>query len=197
MNGAVDIVVHCMKDLATVLPDGIEFCAIMERGKVADAVLINPKHIELANAVCAESSSCCHGPSKLLSALPEGSVIGTSALRRQATLSRLHPNLTYKDIRGNVGTRIGKLDSGDYDAIILANIGLERLELSERIACTLDVDTYQYAVGQGALAIVCREGDEKTKKIIYDALHHEVTGWECYAERGLLAGLQGGCKGAF
>lgn len=185
-----------MKDLATVLPEGIEFCAVMERGKVADSVLINPKHIELAKSVCGSENNCA-GPSKLLSALPDGAVIGTSALRRQATLSRLHPQLTYKDIRGNVGTRIGKLDSGDYDAIILANIGLDRLGLADRVACKLDVETYQYAVGQGALAIVCREGDEATKKIIHDALHDNTTAWECYAERGLLAGLQGGCKGKF
>ena len=103
---------------------------------------------------------------ELLNSLPEGSVIGTSSLRRLAQLRHHFPHLKFKDVRGNVNTRLGKLDAGEYDAIILAAAGLERLGMSDRIHEIIPASISLHAVGQGALGIECRSGDEDILKII-------------------------------
>lgn len=160
LEGKIDIAVHCMKDLATVLPTGLDFLATMDRGLVEDSVVLHPKHMAAFNEYKANNPEYGTKPgvSAALSILPQDAVIGTSALRRQASLARFHPQLVCKDIRGNLNTRLSKLDDGQYDAIILAKIGLQRLGLGDRIAEILESSVYCHAVGQGALAIVGRLG---------------------------------------
>lgn len=130
---------------------------------------------------------------KQLDTLPEGAVIGTSSLRRLAQLRHHYPHLTFKDIRGNLNTRLRKLDEGQYDAIILAVAGLERLGMGDRIHQTLSPDVSLHAVSQGALGIECREGDEEILAVI-KTLEHETTAHRCLAERAFLRELEGGCQ---
>jgi hydroxymethylbilane synthase len=176
LNQEIDLAVHCVKDLPTSLPEGLVLASVLVRADVEDSVVMHEKH-----------------KGRKLSDLPAGSVIGTSALRRAATLGRLYPGLVTRNIRGNVQTRLAKLDRGEFDAIILAKAGLERLELHERIAEVLDPAQYGYAVGQGALGILCREGDEKTLQLVRFMSDLKTT-LACNAERGMLRTLQGGCK---
>lgn len=177
LNDRIQLAVHCMKDLPTELPKGLVISATLERGDIEDAVIIHSKY----------------GPDATIESLPAGSIIGTSALRRRAAIARSYHQLKCVDVRGNVNTRLRKLDSGDFDALILAAIGLKRLDLESRINHTLDKDRFGYAVGQGALAIVTRQGDEATANLIA-CLDHRKTALECQAERGLLRTLEGGCK---
>jgi len=176
VNREIDLAVHCVKDLPTTLPQGLVMASVLARGDVEDSVVMHEKH-----------------RGRRLSELPAGSVIGTSALRRAATLARLYPDLVAQNIRGNVQTRLAKLDRGDFDAIVLAKAGLERLGLQERIAEVLDPASYGYAVGQGALGILCREGDAKTLELV-KFMSDVKTTLACCAERGMLRTLQGGCK---
>lgn len=176
LNNSIDVAVHCIKDLPTILPAGLTLAAILKRGPVGDAVVLHAKH-----------------KGKKLSELGPGTIIGTGALRRRAILAKYFPHLVFKDIRGNLNTRLRKLDQGDYDGIILARIGLERLGMENRISQDLDISKYGYAVGQGALGIVTRENDEPTKKVAI-ILEDTLTRWECSCERGMLFTLEGGCK---
>ncbi|MBE9047629.1 hydroxymethylbilane synthase, partial [Pleurocapsales cyanobacterium LEGE 10410] len=125
--------------------------------------------------------------------LPEGAVIGTSSLRRLAQLRHHYPHLQFKDIRGNVNTRLAKLDAGDYDAIILAVAGLQRLDMSDRIHQIISSEISLHAVGQGALGIECREGDEEILKIL-KALEDPASRDRALAERSFLRELEGGCQ---
>ena len=140
----IDAAVHCMKDLPTTLPAGLVMAAVLERGQMSDALIVSDKHIQQGR--------------RDLASLPAGSVIGTSALRRRATVARYYGHLSVADIRGNVNTRLAKLDRGEFDAIILAAVGLRRIGLDNRITMVLDDQEYGYAVGQGALAVLAREG---------------------------------------
>ncbi len=179
LAGSIDIAVHCMKDLPTKLPAGIDFAAVLKRGETEDALIVHSKHAAAKRTT--------------LDSLPAGSVIGTSALRRVASIAKHYPQLRCKDVRGNVNTRLAKLDSGEYDALILADVGLRRLGFGDRITQTLNSERFGYAVGQGALAVVCREGDA-SHQALCAPLTHEPTQYACAAERGLLAELEGGCK---
>lgn len=172
----IDLAVHCIKDLPTVLPDGLVVGCILERGDVEDCVIFHEKHKE-----------------KELGDLPKGSIIGTSAMRRTALIQNKHPHLVCKNIRGNVNTRLAKLDKGDYDAIILAAVGLKRLKMEDRIHQMLSKDVFGYAVGQGALAVVIREGDVEMEKKLTTLVCKDAT-LQCHAERKLLNVLNGGCK---
>jgi len=176
LNREIDLAVHCVKDLPTTLPGGIVMACVLPRGDVEDSVVLHEKH-----------------KGRKLAELPPGSIIGTSALRRAATLAKLYPDLATQNIRGNVQTRLAKLDRGEFDAIILAKAGLERLGLQERIAEVLNPALYGYAVGQGALGILCREGDFKTIELVRFMSDFKTT-LACNAERGMLRTLQGGCK---
>jgi hydroxymethylbilane synthase len=130
---------------------------------------------------------------KQLDTLPEGAVIGTSSLRRLAQLRHHYPHLTFKDVRGNVNTRLAKLDSGEYDAIILAVAGLQRLDMSDRIHQVIPDEISLHAVGQGALGIECRAEDPEILDLL-KALEHPETRDRCYAERAFLRELEGGCQ---
>ncbi|MGP0129362.1 MAG: hydroxymethylbilane synthase [cyanobacterium endosymbiont of Rhopalodia musculus] len=172
----VDFAVHSLKDLSTNLPDGLILGCVTERIDPADAVVFNKKHQK-----------------KQLETLPEGAVIGTSSLRRLAQLRYHFPNLAFKDVRGNVNTRLRKLDEGEYDAIVLAVAGLQRLDMSDRVHQVIKKEICLHAVGQGALGIECRERDEEILEIL-KVLEHEPTRDRCYAERAFLRELKGGCQ---
>ena len=176
LQGHIDFAVHSLKDLPTRLPEGLMLGCITEREDPADALVVHAKHQD-----------------KQLEALPEGAVIGTSSLRRLAQLRHHFPHLTFKDIRGNLNTRLRKLDEGQYDAIILAVAGLERLGMGDRIHQHIPAEISLHAVGQGALGIECREGDTDILNVI-KTLEHSTTADRCLAERAFLRELEGGCQ---
>lgn len=173
LRGEADIAVHSMKDVPMEFPEGLELAVICEREDPSDAFVSN--HYES------------------FAGLPEGATVGTSSLRRQCQLKQLRPDLTVLDLRGNVGTRLGKLDAGGYDAIILAAAGLIRLELAERIREKLNFRDCLPAGGQGAVGIECRVGDSVTQDLIR-GLHHDETASRVIAERAVNFRLQGGCQ---
>ena len=176
LNGETDMAVHSLKDLPTNLPEGLMLGCVSEREDPADALVVHAKHQD-----------------KQLDTLPPGAVIGTSSLRRLAQLRHHFPHLEFKDIRGNLNTRLQKLDDGNYDAIILAVAGLKRLDMSDRIHQTIPPEVSLHAVGQGALGIECRDGDTEILNVI-KALEHTPTAQRCYAERAFLRELEGGCQ---
>lgn len=173
----VDFVVHSLKDLPTALPDGLCVGAVLKREDPRDAVVLHPKM-----------------PGKTLDTLPDGSVVGTSSLRRTAQLNRRYPHLKVVDIRGNLNTRLNKLDSDDkYQAIVLATAGLNRMEWEKRIDQILEPEEMLYAVGQGALAVECGEDDVPIQKLL-EPLHDGTTTFRILAERSFLRTLGGGCS---
>ena len=171
-----DIAVHSLKDLPTNLPEGLMLGCITEREDPADALVMHAKNKDLT-----------------LATLPEGAVVGTSSLRRLAQLRHHYPHLSFKDVRGNVITRLEKLDSGDYDCLILAAAGLERLGFGNRIHQIIPGDISLHAVGQGALGIECVEDKPEVLEII-KVLEHTTTSRRCLAERAFLRELEGGCQ---
>ena len=171
--GDIDIAVHSTKDMTVDLPAGLGITAICERADARDAFVSN-RH-----------------PS--LDSLPNGAVVGTSSLRRQCQLQGRYPHLTIKPLRGNVNTRLGKLDQGDYDAIILAVAGLHRLSLGDRIRESLPPEILLPAVGQGAICIESREDDSELNELLV-RLDHAQTRACVTAERAMNARLQGGCQ---
>jgi len=171
-----DIAVHSLKDLPTNLPAGLMLGCVTEREDPADALVVHSRHLD-----------------KSLASLPEGSIVGTSSLRRLAQLRYHYPHLVFKDVRGNVITRLEKLDSGDYDCLILAAAGLGRLGLADRIHELIDPSISLHAVGQGALGIECREADPGVLALI-KVLEHRPTALRCLAERAFLRSLEGGCQ---
>ena len=176
LNNSTDFAVHSLKDLPTNLPEGLMLGCVTKRVDPADALAVNEKHKD-----------------KKLETFPPGSVIGTSSLRRLAQLRHNYPHLEFKDIRGNVNTRLAKLDAGDYDGIILAVAGLQRLEMGDRIHQIIAPEISLHAVGQGALGIECREGDEEILKIL-KVLEDADSCDRALAERSFLRELEGGCQ---
>jgi len=176
LNGETDFAVHSLKDLPTRLPEGLILGCVTEREDPADALVVHAKHQD-----------------KQLETLPEGAVIGTSSLRRLAQLRHHFPHFSFKDIRGNLNTRLQKLDSGEYDAIILAAAGLQRLGMGDRVHQIISPEISLHAVGQGALGIECRAGDPEILALL-KVLEHQPTAQRCYAERAFLRELEGGCQ---
>jgi len=176
LQGEIDFAVHSLKDLPTRLPEGLVLGCVTEREDPADALVVHANHQD-----------------KQIDTLPEGAVIGTSSLRRLAQLRHHYPHLTFKDIRGNLNTRLGKLDAGEYDGIILAVAGLQRLGMGDRIHQILPPNVSLHAVGQGALGIECRAEDSEILSLL-KALEHPPTAYRCYAERAFLRELEGGCQ---
>ena len=178
LDGRIDLAVHSLKDLPTTLPQGLRIAAITEREDARDALVLRRdaliEHPSVAN-------------------LPGGAVVGTSSLRRLTQLKHLRPDLGFKDLRGNVDTRLRKLDAGEYDALILAAAGLRRLGFADRISAPLSTQEMISAVGQGALAIETRAGDTATNDLLAP-LDHAPTRASCTAERALLRALGGGCQ---
>lgn len=179
LEGQADIAVHSMKDVPVEFPEGLGLEVICEREDPRDAFVSNTY--------------------KSIDELPQGAVVGTSSLRRQCQIRAARPDLVIKDLRGNVGTRLGKLDAGEYDAIILAAAGLIRLELNERIASFISEEESLPANGQGAVGIECRTDDERVKALLAP-LEHKETRHRVLAERAMNTRLEGGCQvpiGAF
>jgi hydroxymethylbilane synthase len=172
----IDFAVHSLKDLPTRLPEGLVLGVVTERENPADALVVHQKHQD-----------------KQIDTLPAGAVVGTSSLRRLAQLRHHFPHLTFKDIRGNLNTRLQKLDAGEYDAIILAVAGLHRLGMSDRIHQALPAEVSLHAVGQGALGIECRADDTEVLSLL-KAIEHIPTRDRALAERAFLRELEGGCQ---
>lgn len=173
LDGTVDLAVHSLKDMPTVLPEGLCLTAITTRANVGDAFVSN-KYNSFAE-------------------LPEGAVLGTSSLRRKAQLLAVRPDLKIVDLRGNVDTRLRKLDEGQMDAIILAAAGLERLGHKDRIKEVIPADICLPAVGQGALAIECRTDNEEVRQML-EFLNNLPTKQATDAERAFLGLIEGGCQ---
>ncbi|AJR06983.1 hydroxymethylbilane synthase [Photobacterium gaetbulicola] len=173
LEGRADIAVHSMKDVPVEFPEGLGLVTICEREDPRDAFVSN--HYDN------------------LAQLPAGAVVGTSSLRRQCQLRAQRPDLVVKDLRGNVNTRLRKLDDGEYDAIILACAGLKRLKMEDRIRDAIAPETSLPAVGQGAVGIECRLDDERVRQLL-DALNHRDTETRVLCERAMNNRLQGGCQ---
>ena len=172
LDHRADLAVHSVKDLTTEFPTSLELPVITERGDPNDALVSN----KFSN----------------LNKLPDGAVIGTSSLRRKSQLARFYPNLIIRNLRGNLDTRLRKLDDGGYDAIILAVAGLKRLGLKERIAQVIPHSVMLPAIAQGAIGIETRFGDQDTLQWIQH-LKHAITERELRCERRVLSGLSGNC----
>jgi len=173
LDNEADIAVHSMKDVPMDFPEGLGLFCICEREDPRDAFVSNTY--------------------SSLDALPAGSVVGTSSLRRQAQLLTRRPDLQIRFLRGNVNTRLAKLDAGEYDAIILAAAGLIRLGFEDRITSAISVDDSLPAGGQGAVGIECRSADSDIHALLAP-LHHEDTAIRVFAERALNKHLNGGCQ---
>lgn len=173
LEGRADIAVHSLKDVPMQLEAGFALGAVLERADAADAFVSNRYHS--------------------LVELPTGARVGTSSLRRQAQLRALRPDLQLIDLRGNVGTRLGKLDAGQYDAIVLACAGLDRLGLAGRIASRLQPPAWIPAVAQGAIAVEYRTGDRHTLERLQPL--DDADSWRCTAaERAMNRRLHGSCS---
>ncbi|MBN6066713.1 hydroxymethylbilane synthase [Aggregatibacter actinomycetemcomitans] len=173
LNKEADIAVHSMKDVPMQFPEGLGLAVICKREDPRDAFVSNSY--------------------RTLAELPQGAVVGTSSLRRQCQLKTLRPDLDIRSLRGNVGTRLSKLDNGDYDAIILASAGLIRLGLAARIASFIDVEQSLPAAGQGAVGIECRTDDVAVQQLLAPLADAETTAC-VLAERAMNNRLQGGCQ---
>ena len=173
LDGRADLAVHSMKDVPMQLPEGLELAVICEREDPFDAFVSNQyAHFD---------------------DLPQGAKLGTSSLRRKSQILKQRPDLDVIDLRGNVGTRLSKLDTGQYDAIILASAGLKRLNLHDRIRHTLTAEVSLPAVGQGALGLECRSQDQQVLDLIMPLMHQDSNA--CVrAERAFNAYLEGGCQ---
>ncbi|KAK1655298.1 porphobilinogen deaminase [Colletotrichum phormii] len=182
----LDIIIHSLKDMPTTLPDGCTLGCVTKREDPRDVVVFNA-------GLLAQNS----GRWKTLADLPEGSVIGTSSIRRIAQLKRRHPGLKFADVRGNIETRLRKCDDpeGPFSAIILAAAGLLRMDYGARISQYLDSENggTLHAVGQGALGIEARAGDERVLSVLRE-LEDEPTMLACVAERSVMRTLEGGCS---
>ncbi|MFE4113122.1 hydroxymethylbilane synthase [Kosakonia sp. YIM B13611] len=173
LENRADIAVHSMKDVPVDFPQGLGLVTICERDDPRDAFVSNRYNS--------------------LDELPAGSIVGTSSLRRQCQLAEHRPDLVIRSLRGNVGTRLSKLDNGEYDAIILAVAGLNRLGLGSRVRTALPPETSLPAVGQGAVGVECRLDDTRTRALLAP-LNHNDTAVRVKAERAMNTRLEGGCQ---
>ena len=173
LEGTADIAVHSMKDVPMEFPEGLHLPVVLQREDPRDAFVSNRY--------------------QTLDELPEGAIVGTSSLRRQTQIRAKCPHLQIRDLRGNVNTRLAKLDNGDYDAIILAAAGLIRLDFQARITAYLSTEQSLPAIGQGAIGIECRQHDARIENLLA-SLSHEATQLCVRAERAMNQRLNGGCQ---
>lgn len=173
LEGRADIAVHSMKDVPMEFPPGLELSVICEREDPLDAFVSN----QVAS----------------IDQLPDGAIVGTSSLRRQCQIRARFPNLEIRELRGNVNTRLAKLDKGEYDGIILASAGLIRLNMGDRISSRLPAELSLPAGGQGAVGIECRSDSSAIQQLLAP-LHHSETASRVVAERAVNRHLQGGCQ---
>jgi hydroxymethylbilane synthase len=177
LKGEADLAVHSMKDVPTEFPESLHLAVICRRE--------DPRDVFIAR--------CTSQSAKSFRELPRGAIVGTSSLRRSSQLLSIRPDLTIKQLRGNLETRFRKLDEGQFDAIILAAAGVKRLGWEKRITEVIGTEISLPAIGQGAIGIECRIGDEFINQLIAP-LNHEETAICVRAERALLKRLQGGCQ---
>jgi hydroxymethylbilane synthase len=170
--GDVDIAVHSAKDMETVLPEGLTIGAVLARDDARDALVARAASIE---------------------ALPQGALIGSASVRREALLKRARPDLKFALLRGNVPTRVKRVDAGDFDATLLAAAGLKRLGLEDRISALLPLEDFLPACGQGAVAVECRVDDARMRDLLA-AIDHRETAAAVACERAFLAALAGSCR---
>lgn len=173
LEGRADLAVHSMKDVPVDFPEGLGLVTICEREDPRDAFVSNTY--------------------ASLDELPHGAIVGTCSLRRQCQLKEARPDLVIKELRGNVGTRLGKLDAGEFDAIILAAAGLKRLKLEQRIRSFIEPEQSLPAVGQGAVGIECRMDDARLRELLAPLSHAETTD-RVLCERAMNLTLEGGCQ---
>lgn len=173
LEGRADIAVHSMKDVPVELPEGLHLAVILEREDPRDAYVSNNY--------------------KTLDALPQGATVGTASLRRECQIRERRPDLKIASLRGNVNTRLRKLDEGEFDAIILASAGLKRLGFDKRITDLMDPEDSLPAIGQGAIGIECRSNDPEVNQLLA-CLHDEETAICVSAERAMNLRLMGGCQ---
>jgi hydroxymethylbilane synthase len=178
-EGKIDLAVHSMKDLQTVLPEGLSLGAVCFRGDAREVVLIRPDSYDDSQTLGVKA----------------GSTIGTSSVRRQSQIVNLMPSVTLKGLRGNVPTRIGKLRDGQYDAIVIAYAGIQRLDIdvSDLEVRLLDFDTFLPAPAQGILAVEIRDDDSDVQKLV-SSIDEPNLRTQVRLERGLLARFEGGCQ---
>ena len=180
LHGNIDIAVHSLKDLQTAIPEGLKLAAVTKRHDVEDVLIART-----------------HGTN--IKTLRNGAVVATGSLRRRSQLKYIRPDITVVDLRGNVPTRVQKFIDSDWDAIILARAGIERLKMSKHVSSYIDIDEMVPAVGQGALGIEIKE-DNRFADDIIQSIHDEKTFLAVSAERSFLRTLEGGCQvpiGAF
>ncbi|MBT8379640.1 MAG: hydroxymethylbilane synthase [Ignavibacteria bacterium] len=180
LNKKIDLAVHSLKDLQTDIPKGLKLAAVTKRHNVQDVLIARNKGTTIFN-------------------LPEGATVGTGSLRRKCQLLHLRPDIKTQELRGNVPSRINKFLNSNWDAIILARAGVERLKLNLHISSTIGVNVMLPAVGQGALGIETRTDNKEVIEIVR-SIHHKPTNFAVLAERALLKTLEGGCQvpiGAF
>ncbi len=173
LSGAIEIAVHSAKDMETHLPDGLVIGACLEREDVRDALVA--KNVAT------------------LDALPQGARVGTASLRREALLRRVRPDFRIELLRGNVPTRVRRVESGELDATLLAAAGLKRLGLEDKVAALLPLETFPPACGQGTIALECREDDSRIRDLLA-AIDHRDTSIALACERAFLAALDGSCR---
>ncbi|MBY7950163.1 hydroxymethylbilane synthase [Vibrio fluvialis] len=173
LEGRADLAVHSMKDVPVDFPEGLGLVTICQREDPRDAFVSNTY--------------------ASLDELPHGAIVGTCSLRRQCQLKEARPDLVIKELRGNVGTRLGKLDAGEFDAIILAAAGLKRLKLEQRIRSFIEPEQSLPAVGQGAVGIECRLDDARLRELLAPLSHAETTD-RVLCERAMNLTLEGGCQ---
>ncbi len=173
LEEAIDVAVHSVKDIPTDTPSRLSFPAVCRRDDVRDC-LVSANGAALAD-------------------LRRGARVGTGSLRRQAQLRHIRPDLDVRDLRGNVDTRLRKVESGEYDAVVLAKAGLDRLGCTHRISEILSPDVCMPAVGQGAIAVECRANDTQSADVL-EKLDHSETRTAIMAERALLSAIHGGCQ---
>ncbi len=174
LHKRVDIAVHSLKDLQTEIPEGLKLAAITKRHDVEDVLIARKKKTNIWD-------------------LPEGGTVATGSLRRRSQLKHLRPDLNIEELRGNVPTRIQKFLDSDWDGIILARAGVERLKLKKHISFYIPKDIMIPAVGQGALGIEIHEENSFAQEVL-SSIHHEETAQAVFAERALLKELEGGCQ---
>ncbi|MBT8382327.1 MAG: hydroxymethylbilane synthase [Ignavibacteria bacterium] len=180
LNKKIDLAVHSLKDLQTDIPKGLKLAAVTKRHNVQDVLIARNKGTTIFN-------------------LPEGATVGTGSLRRKCQLLHLRPDIKTQELRGNVPSRINKFLNSNWDAIILARAGVERLKVNLHISSTIGVNVMLPAVGQGALGIETRADNKEVIEIVR-SIHHKPTNFAVLAERALLKTLEGGCQvpiGAF
>lgn len=173
INQSADLAVHSMKDVTAQLPEGLEICTLLERHNPNDALVSNRFNS--------------------INELPDNAIIGTCSPRRQAQLMNLNPSFRIVELRGNVGTRLGKLDAGEFDATLLACAGLERLAMESRIADVITPEQCLPAVTQGTIGVEVRADDARMKALL-EPLHDQPTAYRSTAERAFSARLNGGCS---